>query len=283
MKTSLIKTKTASLAAMSAIALTAVVMSPAKGQTIVNYNFNTLTSGTSVNGQDGWSSDGDNAYRTPSQVAATPVNAGGGGTLGLTNGLGSVGTQASFANKSFFSAGTLTSTDKIVLTFEAIQVSTPSVALFGLNAENALGFGIWNGTVIVRSNGAYTGAKTASNNDVTVLNNHWYSFKSEWDLSAATATLYMKDLTAGDTGYTQLFFNAAQTQATVSLGAITPSTWNNTWLRVGQSSSSTAGYGTGYLDNLSVVVVPEPHTVALGALGLGMLMFRARRRASLAA
>ena len=88
-------------------------------------------------------------------------------------------------------------------------------------------------------------------------------------------------MTNGDTSYTQLYFNAAQTVSQVSLGSFNPATVTDAWVRVGKTGVSGVGYGTGYLDNLSLVAVPEPHTLALGLLGLGtFLAMRFRRRAS---
>lgn len=266
---------------MSLIALSAFLASPASGQTLINYNFNSRSAGA-LNGQDGWTaSEGANG----AQVAATPVNAGGGGTLGLTNGLTDAGMSAT---KSFFPANSITSTSIVTLTFDAIQVSSPTVAQFGLSTGGSFpNFGIWNGTMAIRVNGDSGQtfiAKTPQGFDIAPINNHWYSFQSVWDFNTGLATLAYKDLTAGDTNYTQLYFNAAQTQSTVSLGTINPSTWTTAYVRVGKTGTSGIGYGTGYLDNLSVVVVPEPHTVGLAAIGLGALLLRSRnRRASLIA
>lgn len=268
MKSPLIRSTTA----MSLIALSAFLASPASGQTLINYNFNSLTPGA-LNGQDGWSaSEGANG----AQVATTPTNAGGGGTLGLTNGLINAGMSAW---KSFFTAGSVTSSSIVTLTFDAIQDSAPTIAQFGISTGGQYpNFGIWNGTMAIRSDAGTFIAKTPGGFDVAPINDHWYSFKSVWDLNTQLATLAYKDLTNGDTGYTQLYFNAGQTQSTVSLGAITPSTWTHAYVRVGKTGVDGVGYGTGYLDNLSVVVVPEPHVVGLAALGLGSVLLRCRRR-----
>lgn len=263
-----------SLAAMSLIALTVALSPQAKGVTLINYNFNSLTTGTSVGGQDGWTSTNN------AQVLTTPVDVVG-GTPGLSNGNTS---SATFATKSFFSTNTLTSSDIVTLTFDAYQDSASSVAWFGIGyGSSAATFGIWNGTIAVReewdgvSGAPIHQAKTSGNFDVTVNDDDWYSFQSVWNLSTRTATLYYKNLSAGDVNYTQLFFNQAQTQASVSIGTYSNvNTWTTAWLRVGTTAT-----GTGYLDNLSAVAVPEPHTLALGLLGLGtFLAMRFRRRAS---
>ncbi|MBE2204915.1 MAG: PEP-CTERM sorting domain-containing protein [Chthoniobacterales bacterium] len=265
-----------SLAAMSLIALTVALSPQAKGVTLINYNFNSLTTGTSIHGQDSWVSV-SGSFNTPPQVATTPVNAGGGGTTGLTNGLEDKGSSA---RKNFFTAGTLTTSQTLTLTFDAIQVTNQTIAQFGLG-DGTANFGIWNGTMAIRSSANTFIAKTNAGWDVAPINNHWYSFQSVWNLSTNMASLYYKDLTNGDTSYTQLFFDQAQTVSQVSLGSFNPATVTDAWVRVGKTGAGGVGPGTGYLDNLSLVAVPEPHTLALGLLGLGtFLAMRFRRRAS---
>ena len=79
------------------------------------------------------------------------------------------------------------------------------------------------------------------------------------------------NLTLGETAFTQLYFNAAQTQATADLQLGTANNpgvadWEGVFLRT----------TNGRIDNLSVI--PEPNTFALliVAVGLAALMRRAR-------
>ncbi|MBN8712126.1 MAG: hypothetical protein J0I10_22355 [Verrucomicrobia bacterium] len=274
MKSYLAKTKIASLLAIPLITSAVFLTVPTKAATLVNYNFDSLTPG-SINGQDGWTS-ANNA-----QVATTPI-VGPGGTYGLSN--GTVASGAVVSKKNFFSAGSLSSSDTVTLTFQAYQDTSGSVELFGIGlaSTDAAHFGIWNGTLFLRERGFGTAynAKNASGNDILFTNDSWYSIQSVWNLSTGTATLFYKNLTAGDVSYTQAFFNAAQTQASVSIGSVADvSSWTSGWVRTG-----TTAVGIGYLDNLSAVSVPEPNALVLGMIGLGVLVVRAqRRRASFSA
>ena len=63
--------------------------------------------------------------------------------------------------------------------------------------------------------------------------------RSVWNLRYGTGTLEVKNLTRGETKFTPLYFDEAQTLTTASLGDVWEiSSWNQVFLRFGGSSSA---------------------------------------------
>jgi hypothetical protein len=176
----------------------------------------------------------------------------------------------------------LTASNTITLTFDLRVTAASPTAMFGIGnysqTSSSAGvppaFGVLAGNWIVRGWGFGTvaNARDTNNTAIAATTNEWYRVQSTWDLSGTgTGSLSIMNLTLGQTNFTPLFFNAAQTQEFASLqltNANNPgvANWEGVFLRTID----------GQIDNLSVV--PEPNTFALliGALGLAALIRRSR-------
>lgn len=245
--------------------------------TLVSYNFDSLSTGA-LAGQDNWA---------VTSGAISPLISANNATSSYSD-LTNVADRSSAAtgtplvrNSSLFSAGSLNSSGLLTLSMNVYVGGAGSTSFFGIGGPSYAGgggmsasFGILNGLLSVRqegnatANGTVFNAKTSSNGTISLATG-WYTLQSVWDLSTGTATLAYKNLTVGDTSFTTVYFDAAQTQTTESLvnGTFNPATWNSVYLRTGITAT---GSGVGFVDNLSVLVspVPEPATVALAVLAL---------------
>jgi len=257
-------------------------VNPAQATVIVNENFNSL-SADNLNGQGGW------ALLT-GITSAPQVTTGVGINTTKVVGQATTGTTAAVArNTSYFSAGTLTGSETAVtLTFDVYADVGGSIEFFGIGGTYGSGyspsaqFGIMSGNWAVRGEnyGTISNPVNSSNVILTPTLDKWYSVQSVWNLSSGTVTLAIKNLTDGETSYTPLYFNAAQTQSTVAMSFTNISSWNSAYVRSSNSSN-----GAGYLDNLHVDTVPEPSGATLGLFSLAIFValrrFSAGRRASL--
>lgn len=249
------------------LAASLLSLAAAPAQTLINYNFNSLSTGALV-GQDGWAV-ATQGYVSPS-IANGPV-----GSVDTTLVAGnSASTGTSMAKKSFFSSGTLSSASTVTLEFDAARTTTggTNLSTYGIGSSSTISayFGLISNNFVLRGENFGT-AYTATN--VTANVGDWFTIRSVWDLSTGMATMYVKNLTAGATSYTQIIFTGGVTS--VSLGLTSNvSTWTSGYIRTAQSGSS-----TGFLDNLSAVAVPEPGTTLL--IGGGLLaLFVFRRRSA---
>lgn len=239
---------------------------------LVSYNFDSLTAGD-LGGQDGWATV---ATRSSSSVIAGPA-----GSLNtseaLSNGALS-GVTPVINSKSFFAAGTVTSGSILTMSIDVYAGAANSIEYFGIGLSGYSGnpsaqFGVFNGIFSIRgeSNGTIYNAVNSSGAAISITTGSWYRLQSVWDLSTGTATLSYLNLTAGETAYTSLYFDAAQTTSSVSLGITsTVANWTTGYVRMGNSS----GNGIGYLDNISVV--PEPTAFSFMLLGLCLVVYRCR-------
>lgn len=231
------------------------------GQTLIDYNFNSLSNGALV-GQDSWALGAG---------AVSPTVATAGGSQVAAN---SASTGTSLAKKTFFSAGDVSTSETVTLTFDAARTSTggTNISVFGIGSTSTTSayFGMISNTFLIRGENFGT-TYTATN--LTADLGDVFTIQSVWDLSTGTATLYAKNITDGATEFTQLIFTGGVTS--VSLGLSTDvSTWTTGYIRTAQSGSS-----AGYLDNLSAVAVPEPGILGL-LLGTGLAFLLARRKRS---
>ncbi len=233
----------------------------AQAQVLVNYSFESLVSGALI-GQDGWAAGG-----TVSPVIANGP-AGSVDTTKVAANATSAGTAV--AKKTFFAANTLSTSSVVTLQFDVSRAAGGSnINGFGIGSSSVMAtyFGITGSTFIIRDE-AYGTTFSATN--LTANIGDWYTVQSVWDLSTGTGSLFVKNLTAGQTSFTQLTFGA---QSTVTLGLTTAvNTWTTGYVRLADSSSS-----AGYIDNLSAVTVPEPATVSL-LLGVGLFVILLRRK-----
>lgn len=251
-----------------------------KAQTLVNTNFDSLTDGD-IAGQGGWVA--------LSGAKTATILSGPAGSLDTSktvgrNLTGGDTTPALIKNTGLFSSGSLSSSSIVTLTFDVYAAGANSISFYGIGAASYTGgpsaqFGVFNGAWTIRgeNSGSITNAVNSSGTALSITTGSWYRVQSVWDLSAnsgaGSATLSILNLTAGETDYTTLYFNAAQTQSTVSLGiASAASTWTSAYIRAGQNS----GNGLAYLDNLSAVAIPEPAISGLVLLGMGLLAWRSR-------
>lgn len=242
---------------------------------LLDYNFNSLTGGgANLVGQGSWVANGGGT--------SPVVKAGTGVDTSLVASGPATGTSP-FAAKLNLSNFNLTTSDTVVLTFDLYTGSGGSIALFGIGVQGSSALpviGIWNGDFAVRgdNNGTIINAKNSGGTNVTATASHWYQVQSTWSnltgSGAGQATLSIRDLTLGETSFTQLFFNQAQTQATASLALSTSANvtgWNAAYLRVNASGSNPTA-----VDNLNVV--PEPSAITLiGTAGVAGLLFLRRR------
>lgn len=243
---------------------------------LVDYNFNSLTAGP-LNTQDGWSTL--NTRISPT-VAIGPGGSPSNTSLMLTN---ATTAGDAMTRKVFFTAGSVNNLSTITLTADFYAGGNGSVEVFGVGAPSyntvpSAQFGIFGGNFWLRgeANGAIATPLTSGNAAIAATLGQWYQIQSVWNLSAnngaGSATFAIKNLTAGETAFTSLYFDAAQTQTTASLGIATnPNTWTSGYVRMGGSA-----IGVGYIDNLNVV--PEPSTAILLGLGLAGLLVPKRRR-----
>jgi len=254
-----------SLFAFLALLFSATLM---QGQVLIE-NFQSGYSIGNLSGQNGWN-QGFGATPTPS---ATVVDASGDFYVSST------GNSYNILDAGNFS---LTTADTITLTFDLRVTAASANAAFGIGNYNQISsssgtppvFGVISGVWAVRGWGFGTTVNARDTGNISLLasQNEWYRVQSTWDLSGTgTGTLSIMNLTLGETAFTQLYFNAAQTQATADLqlgNANNPgvANWEGVFLRT----------TNGRIDNLSVI--PEPNTYALliGSLGLAALIRRFR-------
>jgi len=243
------------------IGLLVLASAPSQAQVLVNYTFESLTNGALV-GQDGWTAGGT----TSPVIANGPV-----GSVDTTKvAANATTTGVAVAKKTFFGAGSLSSSSIVTLQVDVSRAPGGSnISGFGIGSSSGMSayFGIAGNTFIIR-NEAYGATFNATN--LTANIGDWYTVQSVWDLSTGTGSLFVKNLTAGQTSFTQLTFGA---QSTVTLGLTTAvDTWTTAYVRLAESGASAS-----YLDNISAVAVPEPATISL-LLGLGFFVILLRRK-----
>lgn len=254
-----------SLLASLALLLSATFI---QGQ-IFTENFQSGYATGNLSGQNGWN-QGFGGSPTPS---ATVVDASGNFYVTSTDNSYSILDAGNFS---------LTTADTITLTFDLRVTAASANAVFGIGNYNQTSsssgtppiFGVQGGVWAVRGWGFGTQVNARDTGGISLVatQNEWYRVQSTWDLSGTgTGTLSIMNLTLGETAFTQLFFNQAQTQEFASLQLTNVNNpgvanWEGVFLRT----------QNGEIDNLSVV--PEPNTFALliGALGLVALMRRSR-------
>lgn len=244
---------------------------------LVDYNFNSLTTNNALAGQDGWinfSSDGNGG---PVVRSFTPTG------LSAQQGAGwsAGGTGAARAYREFDNFN-LTTGFTVTIEFDLVRVGANAQALLGIGSAAAPAtipatvgtFSTFGWVIRTIGEGTSASALDGSGNAIVPTQNNLYRVRSVWDLGAATGSLAVMNLSEGETAFTPLYFNAAQTQSTVSLGTLGDVTlWNDLLVRTG-GGNQTAG---GFLDNVYVTAVPEPSVVALLA-GAAAVLLLARRR-----
>ena len=244
------------------------------------YDFDAFTTGTSIVGQDGWINfSGTSGTGPVVREVSTTIN----GSSATVKGLGHHGDNiVTRAYRSFGNFG-VSSSSTIVLEFDLIRVGSNAQAMLGVGSVDhtlgspghpaTVGYFTSNG-FMVRGEGEGTqqSAVDSAGNVIHANQGDLYRVRSIWNLTGTgTATLEIMNLSLGETEFTQLFFNAAQTQATANLGLYTnPSTWEHLQIRPG----GTAGQA-GLVTNISVV--PEPASYAM-LFGIGAFLLVASRR-----
>lgn len=254
-----------SLFASLALLLSATFM---QGQ-IFTENFQAGYSTGILAGQNGWT-NGFGATPTPS---ATVVDASGDFYVTSTSDSQSILDAGNFS---------LTTADTITLTFDLRVTAASANAAFGIGNYNQSSsssgvaplFGVNTGVWAVRgwSFGTQVNARGTNNVSLAATTNEWYRVQSTWNLSGSgTGTLSIMNLTLGETNFTQLFFNAAQTEGFANLqltNVFNPgvANWEGVYFRT----------QNGQIDNLSVVPEPKTYALLIGSLGLAALIRRFR-------
>ena len=235
---------------------------------VFTYNFESLSPGA-LSGQDNWTNSGASPFivTTGSGFDTTQV-------IGTSGSPGS--NYATRVNNGGFSFGSLVGVTSLTLGFDTRYVTggngginnqslfylddgaTTGSAFFGLNG---------NGLVINGSGPVLPG---------TLGFDDWFSLRLVMDLTAnsgdGSGSLYYKNLTDGDSGYTAV---SGLQNIDLNLYPLQdPTLWNRMVLRTGF-------YEGNKIDNLFIETsaVPEPSRALLAALGIVGLILRRRRRA----
>jgi len=158
----------------------------------------------------------------------------------------------------------------VTIEFDLVRVGTTGQAMLGIgsavvnsNIPPTVGTFSTSGWGI-RPNGEGTIVHALANNGNFILptQSNLYRVRSVWDLGAATGSLAVKNLSAGETAFTTLYFDAAQTQSTVSLGTLGDVTqWNDLLVRTGGNSF---GQG-GFFDNAYVTAAATVYNWVVGS------------------
>jgi hypothetical protein len=223
-----------------------------RADVLIQETFEGLTTGSPLTGQgspawgtflnkSGEVASGTGANTTT--IVATPA--------GSTDNTGNVKTYGNFG---------LSGSDRIALEF-VIRAGNTGADIASLSLGNqATGAnpGPFVGAAFGRfelredSWGTQHPAKKPDNSNFQPVPGTWYRVFSEWDLGTKTGSFLVKDLSGtdpnvSDTGFQQLFFNAAQTQSTASVGALANlAGWEQARIRLGGNG------GVGDIDSLRV-------------------------------
>jgi hypothetical protein len=226
--------------------------------------------GVDLAGQGGWENTGGVASSNPRQFAVGPVIIGqSGGSRDKLELNFPVGFQLD-------SSHTITFT--MIASLNTLAPAAGSNFGFGLGQDPDSHvvpnhFGYFTGMMFRTENFATLQlARKPDNSTVSLVAAEWFEIRSVWDLGAGTADLAMRNIDQGETTFTQLFFDSAQTQTTASLSDMANiAAWDTIWIRLGDG-------GNTRVSELSMVVVPEPSVYGLvfGGLFLGIVLWRRR-------
>ncbi len=237
-----------------------------KGSFLIDYDFDQFTTGSSIVGQDGWINfSGDGGTGPVVREETVSIN----GTPTTVKGLGHLGTNiVTRAYRSFGNFG-LTDQSTITLEFDLVRVGSNAQGLVGVGAADSTAgsaghpasVGTFSSTGFAirgEQEGTRVDAVDANGDNILPNQGDLYRIRSVWTLAGTgSGTLEIMNLSQGETEFTQLFFNQAQTQATADLELSSDlSTWEHLWIRPGGNDAQ-----AGLVTNLTMV--PEPSTYAL--------------------
>lgn len=231
-------------------------------------DFNSLSAG-SIFGQNGWSNVGGSSSM---QIGGAV----GWDSLGDGNVAKNWATSGSQwihnSNLATIAADSTITMEYDVYLRDASAAASDAVISVGDGTAVYTYAGLWGGKFILRRNGGPTlTAVDAGGVDIVANAQDVYRIKTVWDFQINRADLAYKNLSNGDTAWTQLYFDAAQTSDNLWLGDIDESTLTHVMMR--SYGSSTAIQTE--IDNISVI--PEPAT--LGLMGtVGALLVFLRRK-----
>ena len=232
---------------------------------VVIYSFEGLSNGT-LDGQDNWTS--------PSGAPFIVSDGTGYDTSKVTGTAGSATSNFAIrANDGNFSFGSLVGVTTLTLGFDTRYVAggnagTNNQSQFSLNSADSVtgsaAFGLNGNGLVINSSGPVL--PSGLNFD------DWFSLQLVMDLTAnsgdGSGSLFYKNLTDGDTGYTAV---AGLQDINLDLSPLQdPTQWTRMVLRTGF-------YEGNKIDNLYIASVPEPSCALLTALGLICLIPRRRR------
>jgi autotransporter-associated beta strand protein len=250
-----------------AITAMLVAASPALAQTVlIDYNFNSLTNGYPLAGQDGWVSFSSPGNAGPVVQTFTPTN------LSAQQGAGwsTSGTGAAARAYRDFGDFNLMTGFTVTIEFDLVRVGSNAQAMLGIGSAviatdipPTVGTFSTGGWFIRGANEAPgVSAVDSLGNIIVPIRNNLYRVRSVWDLGASTASLAVMNLSAGATDFTALYFNAAQTQSTASLGTLGDVTlWDDLLVRTGGSNVTQGGF----LDNAYVTTAPTLYEWGVGS------------------
>ena len=273
---------------LKSLAILLAGTAPSFATVLVNYNFESLSTGSPLVGQDGWTQAATGGPGISPSVAASPNTANYVGSNAASTSASSSG--VSMAYNIEFTAGAVTTSSIVRMEFDVYRPSGSPVAFLGIGQSSATVvppyFGISGNQFQVRAHnfGTLTAVSGANFNA-----GEWYRVAAEWNLSTGLGTMYAKNLTdplatgwqtnttdAGG-GWRQLYFGASLTNPTFALGIPgsgpgSVANWDSAFIRTSPSGV------TSYIDNITVTVVPEPGTSLLfGLAATSLFVFRRRR------
>jgi len=249
-------------AVLAALVLVPCLAVQASGRTLILEDFNVLAPGAPLAGQGGWEAGGPGGD-TPWVVSGV---AGSDGTP--MAGPGAPGASG-LIDAAFAVAGGFGLLNNAVITIEfdlLRQGRAPGITGLGVGNTSYLPAAIEtriDGELLVKreDTGALAFAVQADGSAFERNAGELYRVRSVWDLGAAggtgTAVLYVKNLSAGETAFTQLYFGdgAGGVEPEASLGLTgPPHFWSRAWLRTGEDGQNT------YYDNIEVTVTEEGGT-----------------------
>lgn len=226
------------------------------GRLLFSEDFNTCTNGE-LGGQGEWSLPG---------VAGPTVISGVSGTDG-TPAAGPAASAVSgtiIAEKTVAGGIGVSPQISLVIEFDLTQNSTGNLPGFGVGHASTVPayMGVISQNLFIRGEGYGTIYKAyrADGNLFTAALGNRYRIRSAWTTGAddgkGLGSLYIKNLSVGETSFEQLFFDdgAGGLTSTAALDLATePHEWGRVWLRLGNTGQQT------YIDNIEVSLSAPVH------------------------
>ena len=251
-----------SKAGILSIACSAMITASSFGAPFT-YDFETLTVGQPIVGQDGWT------LTSPSELSPfIELGSGANTTITLSGVTDAVGNQV---QRSFSTPLDYTAADTAIewrVDARATETSFGTAhagAVFSLtpapNSTGFVGIGWQYGRALITN-------ALGTNSQGAILNSDWYQYRMliNFSVNGGSGSLSYRDLTTGQSSFTP-----DPALQNINLG-LTPNGQGHYLAGFAQAEVEQAGSN---VDNL--FIVPEPSTAILGAVGLASLLLRRKR------